>query len=57
MRNKTLFTICHGYHYFNRQICDIMECHKKKVTLSDSKSMQLCATVAKAATSNHCELK
>lgn len=57
MRNKTLFTICHSYHYFNRQICDIMECHKKKVTLSDSKSMQLCATVAKAATSNHCELK
>lgn len=56
MRNKTLFTIRHGYHYFNRQICDIMECHKK-VTLSDGKSMQLCATVAKAATSNHCQLK
>lgn len=53
---KTLLTIYNCYDYFNRQICDIMECHKK-VTLSNDKNMQQYAGVAKAAMSNHSHLK
>ena len=46
---------CHC-DYFNRQIHDIMEYHKK-VTLSNDKNTQQYATVAKAAVSNHSQLK